>query len=222
MSSEEMIKNSIFKELKKCVDMIISQNESENNFEKPIINIENIARNLGITHFQYVSPIEMKRVADEFFNIHAFLMGTVISLNNEDSPQKQRFSIAHEIYHHISQRGTNDAMQTVARQGEAWKKENAGSEKAVMETIADYFAANLLIPTERFILLEEKTDEEIADAFGVEPKCIRKRRGEIEQEIALLTPENLSSDVIIEDKAPLSLDELNNILKGHCINEGQA
>ena len=220
MLSEEMIKASIFKEIKNCVDMIIAQNE--NILGKSIINIEDIARNLGITHIQQVSPIEMKRVANEFFNKHAFLMGTVISLNNEDSPQKQRFSIAHEIFHHISQRGKNDEMQAVARQGEAWKKENAGSAKAAIEIIADYFAANLLITTEQFILLEDKTDEEIANTFGVEPKCIEKRREEIEQELALLTPENLASDVIVEDNAPLSLDELDHILEGHCTNEGQA
>lgn len=220
MSFEEIIKNDIFKELKRYVDMIISQNE--NYPEKPSVNIEDIAKKLGITDIQQVSPEQMKRVAEEFFNKHAFLMGTVIFLNNEDSSQKHRFSIAHEIYHHLAQRDTNDEIQAVARQGEAWKKENAGSAKAVIEIIADYFAANLLIPTEQFILLEDQTDEEIANAFGVEPKCIRKRRTEIEQEIALLTPENLTSDVKVEEKPPLSLDELNRILEGHCTNEGQA
>jgi len=220
MSSEEMIKNDVFKELKTYVDMIISQNED--NLEKSFINIEKIARNLGITDFQQVSPAEMERVKKEFFNKHAFLMGTVIFLNKEDTPQKQRFSIAHEIFHHLSQRESNDEIQAVARHGEAWKKENAGSANAFIEIIADYFAANLLIPTEHFILLEDKTDEEIANTFGVEPKCIRKRRGEIEQEIALLTPENLSSDVKVENKAPLSLNELDRILEGHCANEGQA
>ena len=221
MSSEEMIKNSNFKEIKKIVDIFISNDKNVNVLERPSINIEYIAKKLGITDFQQVSPIEMKRVADEFFNKHAFLMGTVIFLNNEDSSQKQRFSIAHEIFHYILQRDTHDEIIAVARHGEAWKKENAGSKKAAQETIADYFAANLLIPTERFILLENKTDEEIAEAFDVEPKCIRKRRCEIEQELFLLTPENLASDVKIEEKAPLSLNELNRILEGHCINEGQ-
>jgi len=220
MLSEENIKKRVFKELKKCVDTIISQNE--NSLENPSIDVEAIAKKQGITHIQQVSPIEMKRVKKDFFNKHAFLMGTVISLNNEDNPEKQKFSIAHEIYHHISQRGTNNEMQTVARQGEAWKKKNAGSKKVFTEIIADYFAANLLIPTERFILIDDKSDEEIAKAFGVEPKCIKKRRGEIEQEIAFLTPENLSSDIQIKNKAPLSLDDLDHILEGHCANEGQA
>ncbi|MCL2442766.1 MAG: ImmA/IrrE family metallo-endopeptidase [Treponema sp.] len=222
MSFEEMIKKSVFKEFKKSIDMIISQENDENIAEEPIVNIEAVAKKQGITDIQQVSPIEMKRVREEFFNKHAFLMGTVIFLNNEDSPEKQRFSIAHEIFHHISKIDTNDDMLAVARQGEAWKKENAGSVKAVEEIIADFFAANLLIPTERFILHDEKSDEDIARIFGVEAKCIRKRREEIELEIELLTPRNLSSDIIIEDKTPLSLNELNNILEGHCANEGQA
>ncbi|MCL2243331.1 MAG: ImmA/IrrE family metallo-endopeptidase [Treponema sp.] len=222
MSSDEMIKNSIFKYFKNIIDFIISHDKNINSLEKPSVDIEYVAKKIGITDIQQVSPIEMKRVADEFFNKHAFLMGTVIFLNNEDSLQKQRFSIAHEIFHFILQRGSHDEIQAVARHGEAWKKENAGSTKAVQETIADYFAANLLIPTERFILLEDKTDEEIAEVFDVESKCIRKRRDEIEMELALLTPENLASDIKIEERAPLSLNELNHILEGHCTNEGQA
>jgi Zn-dependent peptidase ImmA (M78 family) len=103
--------------------------------------------------------------------------------------------------------------------GEAWKKENAGSPNAAIEIIADYFAANLLIPTERFILWEDKSDEEIACAFKVEPKCIRKRREEIEYEIECLTPSNLSSDAETEDETPVSLNELNKILEGYSTHD---
>jgi hypothetical protein len=51
------------------------------------------------------------------------------------------------------------------------------------EEIADYFAANLLVPTERFLLWEDKSDEEIAQAFSVTLGCIQKRREEIENEL---------------------------------------
>ena len=95
--------------------------------------------------------------------------------------------------------------------------------KIYNEEIADYFAANLLIPTERFILWEDKTDEEVARAFRVTERCIQKRRDEeIENEIDFLTPKNLSSDVKLEEKAPLSLDELDSILREQCANTGQA
>jgi Zn-dependent peptidase ImmA (M78 family) len=54
------------------------------------------------------------------------------------------------------------------------------------EEIADYFAANLLVPIERFMLWEDKQDEEIAAAFKVPVGCIIKRREEIELELKYL------------------------------------
>ncbi|MDR2490585.1 MAG: hypothetical protein LBD20_04190 [Spirochaetaceae bacterium] len=56
----------------------------------------------------------------------------------------------------------------------------------------DYSAANLLMPTERFILWEDRTDREIAQAFGVTEKCVVKRREEIPIEIEILSNAPLS------------------------------
>jgi hypothetical protein len=61
------------------------------------------------------------------------------------------------------------------------------------EELADYFAANLLVPTDRFILWEDKKNEEIAKAFKVPVECIKKRREEIQYEIGFTTLTNLSS-----------------------------
>jgi Zn-dependent peptidase ImmA (M78 family) len=87
--------------------------------------------------------------------------------------------------------------------------------ETIGEEIADYFAANLLVPTERFILWEDKTDEEIARAFGVTEDCIRKRREEIGNELHFMAPKNLSSGIKIETKPPLSVNELRSILGRH-------
>ena len=218
MPSDEDIKKSFFLVLKKCTDIMIPQNDSGNFSENPFVDIETIARKAGID-IQRVQP-EIFIDKEIIYIKHAVLIGTVIFLNIHDNPEKQRFSIAHEIYHFFMRRPEEDnLLQAVARQGEAWKKENAGSITAVEETIADYYAANLLIPTERFILWEDKTDEEIAAAFGVEPKCIRERRKEIKQELNLLLPKNLSSDVKIEETTPLSLDELKAALESHNIHD---
>jgi Zn-dependent peptidase ImmA (M78 family) len=90
----------------------------------------------------------------------------------------------------------------------------------VEEEIADYFAANLLVPTERFILWEDKTDEEIARAFEVPVQCVKKRREEeIEFELAFLAPKNLSSGVRIEGTALLTHDELDHILEGYTTHD---
>jgi len=58
------------------------------------------------------------------------------------------------------------------------------------EEIADYFAANILVPTERFIVWENKSDGKIARKFNVPKSCIKKRREEIPFEIDFLTINN--------------------------------
>jgi len=65
--------------------------------------------------------------------------------------------------------------------------------KLVDEEIADYFAANLLVPTSRFLLWEDKSNRQIAKAFKVPIKCIKKRREEIQHEINFTTIKHLSS-----------------------------
>jgi len=202
LTREEEIKKTFFLVLKEGINIIISQNENHN------VDIETIAEKCGITKIQRVPS---KSILDK----HAILIGTEIYVNKDDNPEKQRFAIAHEIFHFLTKWPMRDSMQSVARQGEAWKKQNEGSLEADTEVIADYFAANLLIPTEHFILLENKSDEEIANVFGVEAKCIGKRREEIENELDLITPNNLSSDIDLKNQAPLSLDELDHVLEGY-------
>ena len=58
------------------------------------------------------------------------------------------------------------------------------------EEIADYFAANILLPSERFRLWEHKSNRVIAKAFKVPKACVAKRRKEIEDEIFFIKSEN--------------------------------
>jgi hypothetical protein len=95
--------------------------------------------------------------------------------------------------------------------------------QTIEEEVADYFAANLLVPTERFILWEDRSDAEIARAFGVPEKCIRKRREEeIGYELEFMTPEGLSSDIVPDDREPLPSEELDCVLKGYGDHVGEA
>jgi Zn-dependent peptidase ImmA (M78 family) len=88
-------------------------------------------------------------------------------------------------------------------------------EKVCEEEMADYFAANLLVPIERFILWENETDELIADKFKVSVKCIQKRRGEIERERDFMIPKNQSSNTKIEELKMAPIDELDSILEAY-------
>jgi len=80
--------------------------------------------------------------------------------------------------------------------------------EVVEEEIADYFAANLLVPTELLTLWEQKPDSKTARAFGVPVKCIKKRKKyEIEQELDYITSEYLSSYAEIDGSVPSIPDE---------------
>jgi Zn-dependent peptidase ImmA (M78 family) len=218
MFNSENIKMDIFNDMKNIIiDILSPQNGNICFSENPSVDVEAIAKENGITDIQRILPVIVDN-GQTFHFKHAVLVGTIIFVNIEDNPEKQRFSIAHEIFH-FNTRQPGDFMKAVARRGEDWKKKNAGSAEAIEEELADYFAANLLIPTERFILWEDRPDGEIARAFQVEEKCIRKRREEIEMELGLMTPNDLSSDVNLEETAPLTPDEMDHLLEGRAIHD---
>jgi Zn-dependent peptidase ImmA (M78 family) len=86
----------------------------------------------------------------------------------------------------------------------------------IEEEIADYFAANLLVPTEVFAIWENKLNSEIARKFGVPIKCIKKRRKfEIEQELRYTTSEYLSFCGKINTSVPLIPNESTHIVGGY-------
>jgi len=177
----------------------------------PIVDVESLAKNIGINDIQYVPKEEIWK---KYPNAHAYIdkENSIIYVRQDDNREKQRFSIAHEIFHYLfvlfNKNGS--ALSVVARQGNTWKKENAGSEEAEGEDIADFFAANLLVPTERFILWDEKPDSEIANAFGVEERCIEIRKQEIDHELRLLTPKDISSDVEADEQPSLKTNDLKH------------
>jgi Zn-dependent peptidase ImmA (M78 family) len=212
--------NLVFPKMKLIIERTFFDGSKVDFIEgKPFVDIETIATNLGITDIQRIPPEIVVDGKIIYYIKHAVLIGTTIFLNINDSPEKQRFSIAHEIFEFLFRKDNDDGLKAVARQGEAWKTQNAENNKAIDEILFDYFAANLLVPTERFILFEDKPNEEIALAFGLEPRCIEIRREEIEHELDIMAPKNLSSDVKLEEMTPLSLDELDQVLEGHSIND---
>jgi Zn-dependent peptidase ImmA (M78 family) len=94
--------------------------------------------------------------------------------------------------------------------------------KTIREELADYSAANLLVPTERFLLWEGKSTWSLARAFQVNTACIKKRKKEAAHEEEFLKPDTVSFDGELEEKPPLLLDELQRFLGGYSVNPGQA
>jgi len=89
----------------------------------------------------------------------------------------------------------------------------------IEEEIADYFAANLLVPTELLSLWEDKSNLKIARAFGVPVKCIKKRKKyEIKHELNYLTSEYLSRREV-NASAPVPMNELTYIVGGRRVHD---
>jgi len=90
----------------------------------------------------------------------------------------------------------------------------------IEEEIADYFAANLLVPIELFALWEDKSDNKIAQAFGVPKKCIKKRRKyEVEHETDYITSEFLTFSRNTNTSVPITQNEKKHITGGHNIHD---
>jgi Zn-dependent peptidase ImmA (M78 family) len=302
MSPQEMV----FSLIKNNVDKLLPEDKNILS-ENPYVDIEGIANDIGI-HIQRV-PSEL--ISSEHAKLKKIFIdeeGTrkekyIIYVNNDDVPEEQRFSIAHEIYHFISDH-TNDSSYRINVKSSIFSKlkniiiskaiseskaeviskeiakeisdvlEKYVSEKKALiifdkfvkpmyetlgkslffdeisiddyiskfdvsnesmkkviydakietlnEEIADYFAANLVVPTERFILWEYKSDEEIATAFGVTVECIKKRKEEIENELYFMAPKDLASDVKIEEMVPLTPDELDSMLEDCSIHDTES
>jgi len=186
---------TIYPTIRSQVAQILPYDNTVDNAKKPVVDIEAIARKIGIMEILYVQP-------EAVGNKHSQLLeNDIILLNKEDSLMEQRFSIAHDIAFFLSKDNTSNIPFVVRTVNKQWEylNENLVStnefdirrmkpgfhmemEKAIEKEVADYFAANLLVPTERFILWEDKTDEEIARAFCVSVSCIQKRRLEIKKE----------------------------------------
>jgi len=75
-------------------------------------------------------------------------------------------------------------------------------EAIVEDEVADYFAANLIIPVERFILWQYKEEAEIARAFRVVEKCVQKRQMEIKHELEIMAPKSFSSGINLDEVTP--------------------
>ena len=176
------------KTISALVDTLLSAYDTPKVYsEDPSVDISKIAINLGI---EEVVPVP----SGELEGNHAIFENSRIKIDKDDPKEKQVFSVAHEIGHIVLGHIDITAKYKVARHGisrinEQYRKimtENIKNiisiqllQELVDDRLADFFAASLLVPVNRFLLWEDRPDDEIATAFGVEEKCIIKRRQEI-------------------------------------------
>jgi len=185
----------------------------------PSVDIMKIAKACGINEVILVPPSQLG-------GKHAVVENGVVKIDENDAEGQRLFDLAHEVGHIVFNQithmdivvkfeNTSYILQSTkykaARHGTKRKSELPPGEREI-EDFIDHFAANLLIPINRFQLWEDKTDKEIAEAFKVEEKCIKKRRQEVVYEVSILTSEMkpCSAETISDPNVNLNIE---NILK---------
>lgn len=168
-----------------------------------LINKKAFAARSSLNSYEKVIKY-MEKIEDAKF-IADYMTETVSENLGKDVPTRQ----AYKEWAKALFEGT--ISKTIARGGGSYNKKNKtgvkggvvrNKEELVLyltnrlyeEELADYFAANLLVPLERFQLWEHKADRTIAKAFNVSLDCIRKRRQEAKSEREYFTKYLSSGD----------------------------
>ena len=158
------------------IDLKNAQAEAEKlieemNITSPIINVFEIAKRVGLD-VEYFTPTGKLEQVAGFFDPDS----KTIYVNQGDSPQRQAFTIAHELGHYKLAHQPNQFEVLMRFQ-------NVEMRRNPIERQADEFAGNLLVPIKMlkkarkdYSLDDKETDIEIlARLFGVSKDVIKIR-----------------------------------------------
>ncbi len=148
--------------------------------EKPNINLKRIAKSLGAT-IRYV-PL------DDNLSGSIFIDGNTakIAVNSFHHPNRQRFTIAHEIGHLVLHSEQFQNTIHVDKKFQMYRNEKSSRGTDRLEIQANSFASELLMP--KFLLEkvvgnmqidmdDDDTIVELADKFRVSPTAFKFRLG---------------------------------------------
>jgi Zn-dependent peptidase ImmA (M78 family) len=157
-------------------DLEIAKQEAEKlieemNITSPVVNVFEVAKRAGLDVEYFVPEGRMEQVAG-FFDPAS----KTIYVNQGDSPQRQAFTIAHELGHFRLNHEPTE-YEVLMRFQDVTMRRNA------TERQADEFAGNLLVPIKMlrkarkdYSLDDKDTDIEIlARLFGVSKDVIKIR-----------------------------------------------
>lgn len=143
---------------------------NENSFVEPPVDVYEIARNNGITIKEERFPDDLKDVSG-FINIQS--SQPVMYVNTSDSPNRKKFTVAHELAHwvlHQDEIKTDPEKAVLLRMA-------IGANTDPLEQEANAFAAELLVPMDYFQTIEDdKSISELAELFQVSTEVIGYRK----------------------------------------------
>ncbi|MBH1989928.1 MAG: ImmA/IrrE family metallo-endopeptidase [Alphaproteobacteria bacterium] len=139
---------------------------------------------------EFINDIGIRVIATEMKNnISGSIAKTdntfTIYVNDTHAPTRLRFTLAHELGHYFNDRKyleSNDQIQDLSKQAMSkvlYRKESPSIdvEMQKMDIEANKFAANILMPEEKFKELwnKEDTPEKVARFFGVSVEAVKIR-----------------------------------------------
>lgn len=139
------------------------------NIEKPVVNIFQIAESEGVNLNFVKMPETLSNVAG-FFDVDS----KSIYVNDNDPPNRQTFTVAHELGHYILNHEKN-------KFGVLYRMQKFNGENSATEQEANIFAANILVPKGMLFEamskynLNTKDDELLASLFGVSKEMMGYR-----------------------------------------------
>lgn len=141
---------------------------SDNFIEEPPVDIREIAKNYGLEIVEVALPPKANDVAGY---IDPETKTVYVNLN--DSPARRNFTIAHELGHWILHQ---DKLEEQPEKYAVLYRIPLGiANKDPVESEANTFAANLLVPKEMLENYKTLSNEELAKKFGVSSTVIGYR-----------------------------------------------
>jgi Zn-dependent peptidase ImmA (M78 family) len=141
----------------------------------PPVQAVDVAQHYGLN----VRYCEFK---EEYNNISGFIEGSTIFINVEESPQRQNFTIAHELGHYLLGHLENPNYDALYRGPITEQNEK------YLEQEANCFAANLLVPQDILIQrIHENpliTEWQLSNSFGVSEEVIVFRKKTLQYSLA--------------------------------------
>jgi len=153
---------------------------SDLKVEKPSVNLKRVARSLGAT-IKYV-PLDNKLSGSIFIDNDT----AKIAVNSFHPPNRQRFTIAHEIGHLVLHRQEFQNTIHVDKNFQMYRNEKSSRGTDRLEIQANSFASELLMPTfllEKVVgnmqidMDDDKTIEQLAKKFKVSTTSFKFRLG---------------------------------------------
>lgn len=132
------------------------------------IPLNEIIKQIGLTYKRTVLPGDLSGIIVKDENSFT----PRIFIDSTEGPQRQRFTLAHEIGHFVERKDANDADYSFVE-----KRRLNAKDYDLHEFYADEFAGALLMPKESFSADEKHMNvKELAEKYGVSAAAVRRRR----------------------------------------------